>query len=157
MAIKKTSKNMIRGSWFGTVTVSMATLIKKEVVGLLTATEYLSACNDIAGLYKDGDDLNHLILGECPRHGLDTKTEVPRLHRFCNAVQAVKDEAKKNGLPLQLGYTDTETVLKPVWYVDVDSPETEVFEIKLTPYGRKIRDLVGKSGIAFDTDVIECH
>lgn len=59
--------------------------------------------------------------------------------------------------PLQIGYTDTESELKPVWYVDVDSPETEVFEIKLTPYGRKIRDLTGPHGVEFDTEVIECY
>ena len=81
----------------------------------------------------------------------------PLLQRFCKAIQEVKDEAKKNGVPLQLGYTDTESELKPVWYVDVDSPETEVFEIKLTPYGRKIRDLTGPHGVVFDTDVIECY
>ena len=154
--VKKPSKNMIRGSWFGNATVMLSSLVNKKVVSLEAAKEYLDAYNGIAGLYADGDDLNHLILGECPDCGLDSKTEVPRLQRFCKAIQEVKDEAKKNGVPLQLGYTDTETELKPVWYVDVDSPETEVFEIKLTPYGRKIRDLTGPHGVVFDTDVIEC-
>lgn len=155
--VKKPSKNMIRGSWFGNATVMLSSLVSRKVVSLATATEYLYASNDIAGLYEDGDDLNHLILGECPDRGLDSKTEVPLLQRFCKAVQAVKDEAKKNGVPLQLGYTDTESELKPVWYVDVDSPETEVFEIKLTPYGRKIRDLTGPHGVVFDTEVTECY
>ena len=154
---KKPSKNMIRGSWFGNATVALNSLVNRKVVSLETATEYLYAYNGIAGLYEDGDDLNHLILGESPDRGLDGKTEVPLLQRFCKAIQEVKDEARKNGVPLQIGYTDTESELKPVWYVDVDSPETEVFEIKLTPYGRKIRDLVGQHGIAFDTEVIECY
>ena len=134
----------------------LSSLVNKKVVSLATATEYLYAYNDIAGLYEDGDDLNHLILGECPDRGLDTKTEVPRLQRFCKAIQEVKDEAKKNGVPLQLGYTDTDSELKPVWYVDVDSPETEVFEIKLTPYGRQLLKIIGQHGIAFDTQVTEC-
>lgn len=151
------SNNMIRGSWFGNATVMLSTLVNKKVVSLATATKYWKAYIDIAGLYRDGADLNHLILGECPDRGLDTKTEVPLLKRFCKAIQKVKDEAKKNGVPLQLGYTDTEIELNPVWYVDVDSPETEVFEIKLTPYGRKICDLTGPHGVVFDTDVIECY
>lgn len=155
--VKKPSKNMIRGSWFGNATVMMDRLVNKKVVSLATATKYWKAYNDIAGLYQDGADLNHLILGECPDRGLDTKTEVPLLQRFCKAIQEVKDEAKKNGVPLQLGYTDTETELKPVWYVDVVSPDTEVFEIKLTPYGRKIRDITGPKGVVFDTGVIECY
>ena len=155
--VKKPSKNMIRGSLFGNATVMLPSLVNGKVVSLATATEYLYAYNDIAGLYQDGADLNHLIIGECPDRGLDTKTEVPKLQRFCKAIQAVKDEARKNGVPLQIGYTDTESELKPVWYVDVDSPETELFEIKLTPYGRKIRDLVGQHGIAFDTEVTECY
>lgn len=154
---KKPSKNMIRGSWFGNATVMVSSLVNKKVVSLATATEYLNAYNGIADLYKDGDDLNHLILGECPDRGLDSKTEVPRLQRFCKAIQEVKDEAKKNGVPLQIGYTDTETELKPIWYVDVDSPETEVFEINLTHYGRKIRDLIGPHGVVFDTQVTECY
>ena len=155
--VKKPSKNMIRGSWFGNATVMLSSLVNKKVVSLASATEYLYAYNDISDLYQDGDDLNHLILGECPDRGLDTKTEVPRLQRFCKAIQEVKDEAKKNGVPLQIGYTDTESELKPVWYVEVDSPETEVFEIKLTPYGRKIRDLTGPHGVVFDTEVTECY
>ena len=155
--VKKPSNNMIRGSWFGTATVMMSSLVNKKVVSLATAKEYIDAYHGIAGLYQDGADLNHLILGECPDRGLDSKTEVPLLQRFCKAIQEVKDEARKNGVPLQLGYTDTESELKPVWYVDVDSPETEVFEIKLTPYGRKIHDLTGPHGVVFDTQVIECY
>lgn len=155
--VKKPSKNMIRGSWFGNAIVMLPNLVNRKVVSPETEKEYLDAYNDIAGLYEDGADLNHLILGECPDRGLDTKTEVPRLQRFCKAIQEVKDEAKKNGVPLQIGYTDTESELKPVWYVEVDSPETEVFEIKLTPYGRKIRDLTGPHGVVFDTDVTECY
>lgn len=154
---KKPSKNMIRGSLFGNATVMLSSLVNKKVVSLATATEYMDAYHGIADLYQDGDDLNHIILGECPDRGLDSKTEVPLLQRFCKAIQEVKDEAKKNGVPLQIGYTDTESELKPVWYVDVDSPETEVFEIKLTHYGRKIRDLTGPHGVVFDAEVTECY
>lgn len=155
--VKKPSKNMIRGSWFGTATVMISNLANMKVVSLATATEYLYAYNGISNLYKNGDDLNHLILGECPDRGLDTKTEVPKLQRFCKAIRAVKDEAKKNGVPLQLGYTDTEPEPKAVWYIDVDSPETEVFEIKVTPYGRQILKIIGQHGIAFDTEVKKCR
>lgn len=155
--VKKPSKNMIRGSWFGNATVMLSSLVNKKVVSLEAAKEYLDAYNGIAGLYADGADLNHLILGECPDCGLDSKTEVPRLQRFCKAIQEVKDEARKNGVPLQLGYTETESDLDPVWYVDVSSPETEVFEIKVTPYGRQIMKIIGQHGIAFDTKVTECY
>lgn len=155
--VKKPSKNMIRGSWFGNAIVMLPNLANRKIISLETATEYLYAYNGIAGLYQDGDDLNHLILGECPDRGLDTKTEVPLLQRFSEAIQKVKDEAKKNGVPLQIGYTETEAELKPVWYVDVSSPETEVFEIKVTPYGRQIMKIIGQHGIAFDTEVTECY
>lgn len=153
--VKKPSKNMIRGSWFGNATVTLSHLANM-VVGFDLVHEYREALMDITHLYENGDDLNHLILGECPDRGLDTKTEVPLLQRFCKAVQDIKDKAKEKGIPLQLGYTDTDSDLEPVWYVDVSSPETEVFEIKVTPYGRQILKIIGQHGIAFDTEVTEC-
>lgn len=85
--VKKPSKNMIRGSWFGNATVMLSSLVNRKVVSLETAKEYLDAYNGIADLYQDGADLNHLILGECPDRGLDSKTEVPLLQRFCKAIQ----------------------------------------------------------------------
>ncbi len=158
--VKKPSKNMIRGSWFGNATVTL-TYLAKNVVGFDLVQEYREALNGIAHLYEDGDDLNRLIIGQAPVNGMDAK-DVPKHQRFCKAVQDIKDKAKEKGIPLQLGYIDTdgyidtESDLEPVWYVDVDSPETEVFEIKLTPYGRQILKIIGQHGIAFDTEVTEC-
>ena len=153
--VKKPSKNMIRGSWFGNATVTL-THLANNVVGVDLVQEYREALMDISNLYETGDDLNRLIIGQAPVNGMDTK-DVPKHQRFCKAVQDIKDKAKEKGIPLQLGYTDTESDLEPVWYVDVSSPETEVFEIKVTPYGRQLLKIIGQHGIAFDTDVTECY
>ena len=151
---KKPSKNMIRGSWFGNATVTLNNLANM-VVGADLVQEYREALDDIYHLYETGDDLNRLIIGQAPVNGMD-KADVPKHQRFCKAVQDIKDKAKEKGIPLQLGYTDTESNLDPVWYIDVSSPETEVFEIKVTPYGRQLLKIIGQHGIAFDTEVSEC-
>jgi hypothetical protein len=153
--VKKPSKNMIRGSWFGNATVTLNHLANL-VVGVDLVQEYKDALMDIAHLYETGDDLNRLIIGQAPVNGMDAK-DVPKHQRFCKAVQDIKDKAKEKGIPLQLGYTDTWDDLEPVWYVDVSSPETEVFEIKVTPYGRQILKIICQHGIAFDTHVTECY
>ena len=153
--VKKPSKNMIRGSWFGNATVTLNHLAN-NVVGADLVQEYREALSDIAHLYETGDDLNLLIIGQAPDSGMDAK-DVPKHQRFCKAVQDIKDKAKEKGIPLQLGYTDTESDLEPVWYVYVSSPETELFEIKVTPYGRQILKIIGQHGIAFDTEVTECY
>jgi hypothetical protein len=153
--VKKPSKNMIRGSWFGNATVTLNHLANL-VVGVDLVQEYKDALMDIAHLYETGDDLSRLIIGQAPVNGMDAK-DVPKHQRFCKAVQDIKDKAKEKGIPLQLGYTDTWDDLEPVWYVDVSSPETEVFEIKVTPYGRQILKIIGQHGIAFDTHVTECY
>lgn len=152
---KKISKNMIRGSWFGHAEI-LLTGLANTVVGVELVTEFNNAFDGLAGLYDNADDLDLLISGLAPNHGIDT-ADLPRQERFCNAIQAIKDKAKEQGLPLQVGVLDDGDDLRPAWYVDVHSPETEVFEIKLTPFGRKIRDLVGKSSIAFSTDILECY
>jgi len=152
---QKPSKNMIRGSWFGHAEI-LLTGLANMVVGVELVKEFHDAFHALHGLYEDGDDLNCLIAGLAPKHGLGAE-DLPKQERFCNAIQTIKDKAKEQGLPLQVGVLDDSDGLCPAWYVDVHSPETEVFEIKLTPFGRKIRDLVGKSSIAFSTDITECY
>lgn len=153
--LKKPSKNMIRGSWFGHATISLNYLANR-VVGVDLVKEYREALIGISHLYEDGDDLNRLIIGQAPVNGMNAK-DVPKHQRFCKAVQDIKDKAKEKGIPMQLGYTDTESDLVPVWYVDVSDRETEVFEIKVTPYGRKILKIISQYGIAFNTNVTECY
>lgn len=63
--VKKPSKNMIRGSWFGNATVTL-TYLANNVVGVDLVQEYREALNDISHLYEDGDDLNRLIIGQAP-------------------------------------------------------------------------------------------
>jgi hypothetical protein len=151
---KKPSKNMIRGSRFGTAEVSTAYLAN-NVVGKDLVAEFKAAYVGIKHLVFDGDDLNKLIVGEAPDSGMEV-SDVPKHERFCKAVKDIKDKAREKGLPLQLGYTESD--LFPAWYIDVDSPEAEVFEIKLTPHGRDLLRIIGGTGgIGFSTDVHECH
>lgn len=151
---KKPSKNMIRGSWFGNAEVSIAYLAN-NVVGKDLVAEFKAAYAGIKHLVFDGDDLKRLIVGEAPDSGMDA-SDVPKHERFCKAIKDIKDKARERGLPIQLGYTESD--LFPAWYIDVDSPETEVFEIKLTPHGRDLLKILGGTGgIGFSTDVHECH
>lgn len=96
--VKKPSKNMIRGSWFGNATVTL-TYLANNVVGVDLVKEYKEALNDISHLYEDGDDLNRLIIGQSPVNGMDAK-DVPKHQRFCKAVQDIKDKAKEKGSQL---------------------------------------------------------
>ena len=151
---KKPSKNMIRGSWFGNAEVSIAYLAN-NVVGKDLVAEFKAAYAGIKHLVFDGDDLKRLIVGEAPDSGMDA-SDVPKHERFCKAIKDIKDKAREKGLPIQLGYTEND--LFPAWYIDVDSPENEVFEIKLTPHGRDLLKILGGTGgIGFSTDVHECH
>lgn len=153
---QKPSKNMVRGSWFGQAEVSL-TYLANNVVGIELVKEFHDAFHALHDLYEDGDDLNCLIAGLAPKHGLGAE-DLPKQERFCNAIQAIKDKAREKELPLQLGYIDTDEALEPAWYVDVSGPETEVFEVKLTPYGRKILEIIGgKGGLGFSTDIVKCH
>ena len=151
---KKPSKNMIRGSRFGTAEVSTAYLAN-NVVGKDLVAEFKAAYVGIKHLVFDGDDLNKLIVGEAPDSGMEV-SDVPKHERFCKAVKDIKDKAREKGLPIRLGYTESD--LFPAWYIEVDSPENEVFEIKLTPHGRDLLKILGGTGgIGFSTDVHECR
>ena len=153
--VKKHSKNMIRGSWFGNAEVGL-NYLANNVVGKELVDEFREAYDDIRHLATDGDDLNKLIFGEAPDSGMDVE-DVPKHERFCKAIEAIKDKAREKGLPLQIGYTDNSSELRPAWCIYVDSPETEVFEIKLTPHGRDMLKIIGgMGGLAFDTKVTEC-
>lgn len=153
---QKPSKNMVRGSWFGQAEVSL-TYLANNVVGIELVKEFQDAFQALHGLYEDGDDLNCLIAGLAPKHGLGAE-DLSKHERFCNAIQAIKDKAREKGLPLQLGYIDTDEAIEPAWYVDVTGPETEVFEVKLTPYGRKLIEIIGgKGGLGFSTNITECY
>ena len=152
---QKPSKNMVRGSWFGQAEVSL-TYLANNVVGFELVKEFQDAFQALHGLYEDGDDLGCLIAGLAPKNGLGAG-DLPKHERFCNAIQAIQDKAKEKGIPLQLGYIDTDEALEPAWYVDVSGPETEVFEVKLTPYGRKLVEIIGgKGGLGFSTDLVKC-
>lgn len=151
---KKPSKNMIRGSRFGTAEVSTAYLAN-NVVGKDLVAEFKSAYFGIKPLVSDGNDFVKLINGEAPESGMDV-SDVPKHELFCEVIKAIKDKAREKGLPIQLGYTESD--LFPAWYIDVDSPENEVFEIKLTPHGRDLLKIIGGTGgIGFSTDVHECR
>ena len=153
---QKPSKNMVRGSWFGQAEVSL-TYLANNVVGVELVKEFRDALNALHGLYEDGDDLNCLISGLAPKHGLGAE-DLPKHERFCNAIQAIKDKAREKELPLQLGYIDTDEALEPAWYVDVSSPDTEVYEVKLTPYGRKLMEIIGgKGGLGLSAEIVECY
>lgn len=152
--VKKHSKNMIRGSRFGTAEVSTAYLAN-NVVGKDLVAEFKRAYVGIKHLASDGNSLAKLIVGEAPDSGMDA-SDVPKHERFCKAIKGIKDKAREKGLPLQLGYTEND--LFPAWYIDVDSPETEVFEIKLTPHGRDMLKIIGgMGGLAFSTEVTKCY
>ena len=154
--VKKPSKNMIRGSWFGTAEVS-TTYLANNVVGKDLVAEFNTAYAGIKHLVFDGNALAKLIVGEAPDSGMDA-SDVPKHERFCKAIKAIKDKAREKGLPLQIGYTDNSSELCPAWYIDVDSPETEVFEIKLTPHGRDMLKIIGgMGGLAFSTEVTKCY
>jgi len=151
---KKPSKNMIRGSRFGTAEVSTAYLAN-NVVGKDLVAEFKTAYVGIKHLVSDGTALTKLINGEAPDSGMEV-SDVPKHERFCKAVKDIKDKALEKGLPIRLGYTESD--LFPAWYIEVDSPENEVFEIKLTPHGRDLLKILGGTGgIAFSTDVHECR
>ena len=95
--VKKHSKNMIRGSWFGNATVTL-TYLANNVVGFDLVQEYREALNDISHLYDNGDDLNRLIIGQAPVNGMDAK-DVPKQQRFCKAVRISRTRPRKRVSP----------------------------------------------------------
>ena len=145
--------NSARGSWFGSTEIGkqgMVALVGKELYD-----EFMDAFDGIHDLYMTGDDLSNLLMGQAPECGIPTE-DVPKHQRLCDAIKAIKDKARENNIPVKIGYIDNDNELSPTWLIDTDE-DRDVFELRLTAYGRKVARLLGsQSTFAFNTEAIEC-
>ena len=145
--------NMNKGSWFGQTEIGKEGMV--NLVGKELFQEYVDSCIDIGDLFDTGDDLCRILSGLAPERGIPTSAR-GRLQRFYDAVKDIKEKAEKNGIFLNIGYIDNDNELTPTWLIDTDE-DRDVFELRLTAYGRKVARLLGsQSAFSFNTEAIEC-